>query len=187
MTARYALTLILPLSLLAVPALAADSKDASAGAPGFNELDRDNDGQITRSEAARNPTLAKRFAEADGDKDGRVSRAEYLKVMAAKDFTTLREKAATAIDPDTKVKPEERGFNDLDKDSDGKLSRAEAAGNPKVARKFAESDGDKDGYVSRAEYLKTAAAEDWRNARDSVADFIRPDDKSSSGSSAKSK
>lgn len=75
------------------------------------------------------------------------------------------------------------GFNDLDRNGDGrlgraeaagnaslarefaksdagKLSRAEAAANPKVARKFAESDGDKDGFLSRTEYLKTAAAED---------------------------
>lgn len=92
------------------------------------------------------------------------------------------------------------GFNDLDRNGDGrlgraeaagnaslarefaksdagKLSRAEAAANPKVARKFAESDGDKDGFLSRTEYLKTAAAEDWRNARENMADFIRPDDK----------
>lgn len=179
--ALLALTGFASLALLAAPAYAADKDDP----PGFNELDRDKDGQITRSEAARNPTLAKRFGEADGDKDGRVSRAEYLKLMAAKDFTTLRERTADAIDPDTKVKPEERGFNDLDKNGDGKLSRAEAAGNPRVAKKFAESDADKDGYVTRAEYLKTAAAEDWRNARDNMAEFIRPDEKSSAGSSRK--
>jgi Ca2+-binding EF-hand superfamily protein len=178
-TANLALAGLVSLAFAGIPAYAADNKDRDP--PGFNELDRDNDGQITRSEAARNPTLAKRFGEADGDKDGKVSRAEYLKVMAAKDFTTLREKTADAIDPDSKVKPEERGFNDLDKNDDGKLSRAEAAGNPKVAKKFSESDGDKDGFVTRAEYLKTAAAEDWRNARDNMADFIRPDEKSSTG------
>jgi hypothetical protein len=177
--ALIALTGFTSLALLASPAYAADKDDP----PGFNELDRDNDGQITRSEAARNATLAKRFGEADGDKDGKVTRAEYLKVMAAKDFNALRENTAEAIDPDAKVKPEERGFSDLDRDGDGKLSRAEAAGNPKVAQKFAQSDGDKDGYLTRVEYLKTAAAEDWRNMRDNMADFIRPDEKSSTGAS----
>lgn len=159
----------------------------AADAPGFNDLDKNGDGKLSRAEAAGNPSLARDFAKSDDDKDGFLTRAEYLKTAAAKDFTTLREKTADAIDPDTKAKPkpEDLGFNDLDKNDDGKLSRAEAAANPKVAQKFAESDGDKDGYVTRAEYLKTAAAEDWRNARDNIADFLRPDDKpkASAGSS----
>ena len=175
------------LALIGIASLALAAPAYAADAPGFNELDKDNDGKLTRAEAARHPTLTQRFAEADGDKDGVVTRAEYLKIAAAKDFTTLREKTANAVDPDTKdkPKPEELGFNDLDKNDDGKLSRTEAAANPKVAKKFAESDGDKDGYVTRIEYLKTAAAEDWRNARDNMADFIRPDDKdkASAGSS----
>jgi hypothetical protein len=175
--AWLALTGFASLALVAAPAYAADDP------PGFNGLDRDNDGQITRSEAARNPVLTRRFGEADEDKDGKVTRAEYLKLMAAQDFNALRKDTAEAIDPDSKVKPEERGFSDLDRNGDGKLSRTEAAGNPKVAQKFAQSDGDKDGFLTRVEYLKTAAAEDWRNMRDNMADFIRPDEKSSAGSS----
>jgi Ca2+-binding EF-hand superfamily protein len=181
--ALFALTGFASLALLGAPLHAADNKDNDP--PGFNELDRDNDGGITRSEAARNPTLAKRFSEADGDRDGKVTRAEYLKIMAAKDFNTLREKTASAVDPDSKEKPEERGFNELDKNGDGKVSRAEAARNPKVAQKFAQTDSDKDGYLTRTEYLKTAAAEDWRDFRDWAADVIRPDDKASAGGSSK--
>ena len=172
--AGHALIGIASLALLA-PAFGAD-------APGFNELDRDNDGQVTKAEAARNPALAKRFAEADGDKDGKVSRAEYLKEMAAKDLTSARESVANAIDPDVKDK-RPPGFNELDGNDDGKVSRAEAARSPELAKRFGEADGDRDGYVTRAEYLKAMAAVDWRNARDNMADFIRPDDKASGGSS----
>lgn len=180
--ATFALTGFATLAFLAAPAHAAD-ENKKDDPPGFNELDRNNDGSITRSEAAGNPTLAQRFSEADGDKDGKVTRAEYLKVMAAKDFNTLRKRTADAVDPNTKEKPEERGFNELDKNNDGKVSRAEAARNPKVAQKFAQTDSDKDGYLTRTEYLKTAAAEDWRDFRGWAADAIRPDDKASRGSS----
>lgn len=182
--ATFALAGFASLAFLGAPLHAADSKD---NPPGFNELDRNNDGSITRSEAARNPTLAKRFSEADGNKDGKVTRAEYLKVMTAKDLNTLREKTAQAIDPDTKEKekPQERGFNELDRNGDGRISRAEAARNPKVAQKFAQTDSNKDGYLTRTEYLKTAAADDWRDFRDWAADAVRPDDKASAGSSSK--
>ena len=69
-------------------------------APGFNDLDKNHDGALSSTEAAANPQLAKRFKEVDTDGDGKLSRAEYLKVMAKKDFNTLREKAADLIEPD---------------------------------------------------------------------------------------
>ena len=82
-------------------ALALASPAASAAdAPGFNDLDRDKDGALSQSEAAGNTSLASRFKEVDTDGDGKLSRAEYLKTMAKKDFTSLREKAAELIKPD---------------------------------------------------------------------------------------
>lgn len=53
--------------------------------PGFNALDRNNDGYLSRVEAAKNKHLTKRFKQADKNGDGKVSRAEYLAVMAKKD------------------------------------------------------------------------------------------------------
>ena len=90
-----------PLVILGVVALALASPAASAAdAPGFNDLDRNNDGALSRSEAGGNAPLAARFAEVDTDRDGKLSRAEYLKTMAKKDFTNLRERAAELIKPD---------------------------------------------------------------------------------------
>ena len=81
---------------LAVGSVQAADKDA----PGFNDLDKNDDGSLSRTEAAGNAKLAARFKEVDGDGDGKLSRAEYLKTMAAKDFRSLREKAADLIEPD---------------------------------------------------------------------------------------
>jgi peptidoglycan hydrolase-like protein with peptidoglycan-binding domain len=72
--------------------------------PGFNELDKDNSGELTRSEAAGNKSLAAQFGEVDADGDGKLTRGEYLKTMAAKDFRKLREKTAELLEPDDKGK-----------------------------------------------------------------------------------
>jgi Ca2+-binding EF-hand superfamily protein len=184
---RHAMALALAsLALVGAPAFAAD-KNAKADPPGFNQLDKDRDGYLTRAEAAGNPNLLKRFDEADRNKDGRLSRAEYLELMAARDFRALRAELANFIQPGSEDKSKEpKGFNDLDKNGDGKLSRAEAQASPELAPRFEETDDDHDGFVSRAEYLKTMAALDWERARRNLAELIRPDDKgSSSGSSAK--
>lgn len=182
--ARHALAIAAAtLALAAGPAFAAD-RNAQADPPGFNELDKDNDGFVTRAEAQRNPNLVKRFEKADDDKDGRLTRGEYLAVMAAKDFRSLREEVADFVEPGSDEK-QARGFNELDRNGDGKLSRAEAQASRELASRFAETDDDKDGSVTRVEYLKTMAAVDWQNARENMAEFIRPDEKASGGSSAK--
>ena len=188
MKLRYAFVGIASLAFAAAPALAAENKDSDP--PGFNELDQDDDGKISRTEAQRNPTLSRTFGTADGNSDGVVTRAEYLKVMASKDWNTMRQELAELVEPgsDKQAKKDDPGFNDLDTNDDGKLSKAEAAKYPALAARFAEVDGNKDGSLSRMEYLKTMAAKDFRSLREKTADLIEPDEKpksSAGGSSAK--
>jgi hypothetical protein len=76
--------------LLALPAQAAD-KDKD---PGFNVLDADRDGQLTRAEASANPYLLQHFSAADSNSNGRLSRMEYLKVMTRYDLDRLRNAAS---------------------------------------------------------------------------------------------
>jgi hypothetical protein len=95
---KLAQTLLVTGSALALafgPAYAAEkSAKAKSDDPGFNKLDRNNDGQLSRAEAARNPYLVKHFKDADKNGDGKLSRTEYLRVMTAKDVGTLKQKVS---------------------------------------------------------------------------------------------
>jgi Ca2+-binding EF-hand superfamily protein len=171
--ARHAL---LAASALALTMGAAHAKE-HRNDPGFNVLDKDNDGYLTRTEAAANPYLSQRFRSADKDGDGKLSRAEYLAVMAQRDLASAGRSVDQAVskkeDPATSDDP---GFNNLDKDNDGVLTRAEAAGNPYLLERFDEADSDGDGKISRVEYLRVMAAKDLDRAREGVANVVRPDE-----------
>ena len=64
----------------------------------FRVLDKNNDGYLSKAEAAGNRDLAKRFADADTNKDGKLSRMEYLKVMAKIDTHNTAEKVSKSTD-----------------------------------------------------------------------------------------
>ena len=64
----------------------------------FRKLDKNNDGYLSRAEAAGNPDLAKRFKEADSNNDGKLSRMEYLKVMAKIDTHNAANKVSKSTD-----------------------------------------------------------------------------------------
>ena len=64
----------------------------------FRVMDKNNDGYLSKAEAAGNPDLAKRFAEADGNHDGKLSRMEYLKIMAKIDTHTAASKVSKSTD-----------------------------------------------------------------------------------------
>lgn len=63
---------------------------------GFNDMDKNADGKLTRAEAAGQKDLLGKWKEADSNNDGVLTRAEYLKVMAKKDATTVKEKVTGA-------------------------------------------------------------------------------------------
>jgi len=100
---------------------------------------------------------------------------------------------AYAADKDKSAKPnvvekqQEKGgalnndtsFRVLDKNNDGYLSRAEASGNPDLAKRFKEADSNNDGKLSRMEYLKIMAKIDTHTAANKVSKST--DSKSASG------
>jgi hypothetical protein len=49
----------------------------------FDQIDRNHDGRISRSEAAEDPALSRRFAKLDADGDGELTPYEYLQSLAA--------------------------------------------------------------------------------------------------------
>ena len=170
---------------LAVGSVRAEDKiGKDANDPGFNALDKDKDGHISRAEAAGNPNLAKKFKDADKNGDGKLSRVEYLRAMTAQDASTAKKKVSGAVDRSNdrsasagagapagdKVGRDAKdpGFNKLDKDNDGYLSRSEAAGNPNLAKKFKEADKNGDGKLSRTEYLSVMTKQDARTVKQKV-------------------
>jgi Ca2+-binding EF-hand superfamily protein len=68
--------------------------------PGFNALDKNNDGYLSRVEASGNPDLVKKFKQADKNGDGKVSRTDYLTVMGKKDLGSLKEKVSNLFHKD---------------------------------------------------------------------------------------
>lgn len=70
--------------------------------PGFHALDKNKDGYLSRTEAARNPELSKKFKQADKNGDNKLSRVEYLEAMTKQDATTAKNKVERAIDKDKK-------------------------------------------------------------------------------------
>jgi hypothetical protein len=62
-------------SALAVVGVLALASASYAVAPAFNDLDKDHDGMLSRSEAAGVKNLD--FAKADTNRDGKLDRAEY--------------------------------------------------------------------------------------------------------------
>jgi Ca2+-binding EF-hand superfamily protein len=97
--------------------------------------DTNNDGLISRAEAAALPKIAKHFDEIDTNKDGQLSQDE----MRA--FHQQRRAAAAA-----------EHFKSLDKDGDGRISKAEAdAGAPRLAAHFAQIDANGDGFITPEE------------------------------------
>lgn len=62
----------------------ADSAAKEEPTPLFEQLDVNNDGFITMTEAKRSAIVTARFKELDIDRDGKISKAEFKKGMQPK-------------------------------------------------------------------------------------------------------
>ena len=145
---KLALPMMASLALAVSAVYAADKPKA-----GFDALDKDHDGYLSRAEAAGDARLLKGFDVADKNSDGKLSRSEYL---AATGKRKVRDVFNKPSDPDP-------GFNALDKNHDGYLSRAEARGNPYLKKQFDAADSNHDGKLNRAEYVAVMAKKDVKS------------------------
>ena len=93
------------LALAAGTAFAADHAPLRSDEPGFNNLDKNNDGYVSRAEAAKDKELSKNFSKVDTNHDGKLSRTEYLKHKGKEDVGTAVDKTKqTANKVTAKVK-----------------------------------------------------------------------------------
>jgi len=83
-------------SVLVAAAFALACGGAYAADKGFNDMDKNADGKLTREEAKGNQDLLKRWKTADKNNDGVLTRTEYLQEMAKKDWNTVKEKVSGA-------------------------------------------------------------------------------------------
>ena len=90
----------------------------------------------------------------------------FAKTVLAAAAMALACGAAFAADNDNK---HHKGFNDMDKNADGKLTRAEAKGNKELLSRWKEADSNNDGVLTRAEYLKLMAKVDARTVKEKVS------------------
>jgi Ca2+-binding EF-hand superfamily protein len=112
--------------------------EADPYAARFEELDRDNDGSIAKSEWPLDP---KSFDVVDRNKDGRLSRTELL---------------TPNVSPDGLL---DRQFRELDTNLDGRLSAYERR---RVGDALERMDRNRDGYIVRDELR----APIWRETRE---------------------
>ncbi len=125
------------LALVTAGAAAAQQPAAAPDRAGHHlRLDTNDDGAIDRAEAAASPRLAERFDRMDKDKDGKllvgeVSRRHGWRHRGHRGHAMMMK---------------------LDADKDGRVSKAEAAAEPKFAERFAKLDFNRDGYADRADF-----------------------------------
>ena len=87
---------VLVASAMALACGVAFAKDDDKQAKGFNAMDKNADGKLTRAEAKGNKELLKKWKELDRDNDGSLSRTEYLREMARQDGAKVQERFSRA-------------------------------------------------------------------------------------------
>ncbi|MGO1068482.1 EF-hand domain-containing protein [Lysobacter sp. CA199] len=123
-------------ALLAGAAVAAPQDDAGAQRPRA-KIDANQDGVITREEAAKFPRLAENFDNLDKNHDGKLDASERPQRRGG------REQGGHRGGPG--------GAASLDSDGDGRISQTEVAKAPRLSQAFAQIDSNHDGYLVRSE------------------------------------
>ncbi|MGH8079623.1 MAG: EF-hand domain-containing protein [Lysobacter sp.] len=124
-------------AMFAGAAIAAPQDDAAAPQRARMKLDTNQDGVISREEAAKFPRLAENFDKLDKNHDGKLDASERPQRHGGREHGGRRGGPG--------------GAAKLDTDGDGRISKAEAAKSPRLSEAFAQIDSNRDGYLVRSE------------------------------------
>ena len=123
-----------------------DTKISPPGKNWFNDLDADNDGQLSVTEAAGNAGMKDSFVTIDANADGYVTLEEYRKF-----YTSTKSQGEVHAQAHSAVVTRDV-WTKLDADSDGKLSSSEVSADTTISGAFSAMDSNGDGFVTQAEY-----------------------------------
>ncbi|ALN81717.1 EF-hand domain-containing protein [Lysobacter antibioticus] len=128
-------------ALFAAVALAgtatASPPDGTATPRAHLKIDANQDGAISREEAAKHPRLAEKFDSLDKNRDGKLDASERPQHRGGREHGGGRGGHG--------------GIAGLDADGDGRISQVEAAKFPRIGESFAKIDRNRDGYLVRSE------------------------------------
>jgi Ca2+-binding EF-hand superfamily protein len=136
---RKTLLFVAVLAALGAGSAFAATQAGDAQKPARTSLDKNSDGVIDKAEAAAHPRLVERFAELDKNGDGKLTADERPERKGMRGHG--RHGGPRHGD----------GFKKLDTDGDGRISKAEAAADPRFAARFDTMDANKDGVIDRAD------------------------------------
>ena len=136
---RKTLLFVDVLAALGAGSALAATQAGDAQKPARASLDKNNDGAIDKAEAAARPRLADRFAELDKNGDGTLSADERPQHKGMRGHGRHGGPRHGA------------DFGKLDTDGDGRISKAEAAAQPRFAERFDTMDANKDGVIDRTD------------------------------------
>ena len=122
----------------------------------FDNLDKNHDASIDKTEAAAWPRLQQGFDTYDTNHDGKLGKDEFSAAVAA--VRAARGSAPSAAGGTAATSSAYAQFDTLDKNNDGKLDPSELASMPWLQQSFSQYDTNHDGTLGKDEFSAAVSA-----------------------------